>query len=42
MEKISLKNEEVLHGLKEERSVLYQINIGRLNGFVKPCVETAF
>ena len=46
MESISrtdrVKNEEVLHRIKEERNVLHTIKEGRLSGQVTTCVRTAF
>jgi hypothetical protein len=46
MEKISwidrVRNEEVLHRVKEERNILHTIKKERLTGLVTSCVETAF
>jgi hypothetical protein len=47
MEKISwtdgVRNEEVLHRVKEERNIVHTIKKrGRLTGLVTSCVETAF
>jgi hypothetical protein len=46
MEKISwtdrVRNEKVLHRVKEERNILHTIKIKRLTGLVTSCAETAF
>jgi hypothetical protein len=46
MEKISwtdrVRNEKVLHRVKEERNIVHAIKEERLNGLVTSCVETAF
>jgi hypothetical protein len=46
MEKISwtdrVRNEGVLHRVKEERNILHTIKEERLTGLVTSCVETAF
>jgi hypothetical protein len=46
MEKISrtnrVRNEEVLHMVKEERNVLHTIKKGMVTGLVISCVRTAF
>ena len=46
MKKISwtdhVRNEKVLHRIKEERNIVHEIRKGRLIGFVTSCVETAF
>jgi hypothetical protein len=45
MEKISwtdgVRNEEVLHRVKEERNILHTIKRKRLTGLVTSCAETA-
>jgi hypothetical protein len=46
MENISwtdcVRNEEVLHEVKEDRNILDTIKEERLTGLVTSCVETAF
>jgi hypothetical protein len=46
MEKISwtdhVRNEEVLHRVKEERNIVHTIEEERLTGLVTSCVGTAF
>ena len=46
MEKISwtdrVRNEVVLHGVKEERNIVHTVKEGRLTGLVTSCVGTAF
>jgi hypothetical protein len=46
MEKISwtdrVRNEEVLHRVKEDRNIIHTIKEERLTGLVTSCVETAF
>jgi hypothetical protein len=46
MEKISwtdrVRNEEVLHRVKEVRNMIHSIKIGELVGLVTSCVETVF
>jgi hypothetical protein len=35
-----VRNEEVLHVVREERSILQTVNEGRLTGFVTSCIGT--
>ena len=46
MEKISwtdrVRNEEVLHRVKEERNIIIQQKEGRIIGMATSCVETIF
>jgi len=46
MEKISwtagVKNQEVLHTVKEEMNITHTIKDGGLTGLITSCVETAF
>jgi hypothetical protein len=46
MEKISwtdrVRNEEMLHKVKEERNILHRVERGKINELVIFCVETAF
>jgi hypothetical protein len=37
-----VRNEEVLHNVKEERNILHTIKDGRLTGLVTSCIGTAF
>jgi hypothetical protein len=37
-----VRNEEVLHRVKEERNILHTIKRRKANGLVTSCVETAF
>jgi hypothetical protein len=38
----SVKNEEVLHRVKEERIILLAVETGRLTGWVTSCTRIAF
>jgi hypothetical protein len=40
--KSGVKNEEILHGFKEERNILLTIKEERLTGLVTSCVRAAF
>jgi hypothetical protein len=42
MRKPGVKNEEILHGFKEERNILLTMKEGRLTALVTSCVRTVF